>query len=111
MLKNSHGKYFASVSFGKDSLAMLFMLVEKKYPLDEVVFFNNGMEFQALYNTRDLILPYLHDKGIAYTELFPEHPFTYSMLEAPSGRKAHRKYTSSVIAGAEVLAVGVRRRN
>lgn len=87
MLKNSHGKYFASVSFGKDSLAMLFMLVEKKYPLDEVVFFNNGMEFQALYNTRDLILPYLHDKGIAYTELFPEHPFTYSMLERPVRKK------------------------
>lgn len=31
-------KYIASVSFGKDSLAMLLMLIEKQYPLDEVVF-------------------------------------------------------------------------
>lgn len=76
-------KYYASVSFGKDSLAMLFMLIEKKYPLDEVVFFNNGMEFKALYDTRDLLLPYLKKKGIMYTELYPERPFLYSMLEKP----------------------------
>ena len=43
-------KYYASVSFGKDSLAMLFMLIEKGYQLDEVVFYDTGMEFQAIYN-------------------------------------------------------------
>ena len=66
---------------------MLFMLLEKKYPLDEVVFFNNSMEFQALYDTRDLIVPFLHDKGIEFTELYPEYPFTYSMLEKPVRKK------------------------
>lgn len=40
-------KYVASVSFGKDSLAMLLKLIEFKYPLDEVVFYDTGMEFQA----------------------------------------------------------------
>ena len=37
--------YIASVSFGKDSLAMLLMLIEKDYKIDEVIFFNtrNGI--------------------------------------------------------------------
>lgn len=32
-------KHIASVSFGKDSLAMLLKLIEENKPLDEVVFF------------------------------------------------------------------------
>lgn len=52
-------KYYASVSFGKDSLAMLFMLIEKGYQLDEVVFYDTGMEFRAIYNTRNAVLPIL----------------------------------------------------
>ena len=44
--------YIASVSFGKDSLAMLLLILNhpEKYPLNEVVFFDWGMEFQAIYN-------------------------------------------------------------
>lgn len=48
-------KHIASVSFGKDSLAMLLLLIEKQYPLDEVVFYDTGKEFQAIYNLRDKI--------------------------------------------------------
>lgn len=48
-------KYIASVSFGKDSLAMLLILLEKQYRLDEVVFYDTGMEFKAIYKTRDKI--------------------------------------------------------
>ena len=47
--------YIASVSFGKDSLAMLLLLIEKNYQLDEVVFYDTGMEFQAIYDTRNKI--------------------------------------------------------
>lgn len=43
-------KYIASVSFGKDSLAMLLMLIEKNYPLDYVVFYDTGMEFDSIYH-------------------------------------------------------------
>lgn len=46
-------KYIASISFGKDSLAMLLILLEKGYKVDEVIFYNTGMEFQAIYNIRD----------------------------------------------------------
>ena len=74
-------KYIASVSFGKDSLAMLLMLIEKKWKLDEVVFYDTGMEFKAIYNTRDKVKTLLKEKNIKYTELKPTEPFSYKMLE------------------------------
>ena len=73
----------ASVSWGKDSLAMLLLLIEKGYPLDEVVFYDTGMEFQAIYNTQDKMLPLLESLGIKYTRLEPVNPFLYDMLERP----------------------------
>ena len=76
-------KYYASVSFGKDSLAMLLMLIEKGMPLDEVVFYDSGMEFQAIYNTRDRVLPILKKHGIKYTEVKSANSFLYDMLERP----------------------------
>ena len=74
-------RYVANVSFGKDSLAMLLMLIEKRYPLDEVIFFNTGKEFDAIYNLRDKIKPLLEAKGILFTELKPAKPFDYLMFE------------------------------
>ena len=46
-------KYIASVSFGKDSLAMLLMLIEGQYKLDEVIFYDTKMEFGARLNIQD----------------------------------------------------------
>ena len=67
--------------FGKDSLCMLLMLIAREEPPDEVVFYNSGMEFEALYRIRDRVLPLLERHGIRYTELAPEHPFLYDMFE------------------------------
>lgn len=39
-------KYIASCSFGKDSLAMVLMLIERGLPLDEVVFTTPGWSFK-----------------------------------------------------------------
>ena len=75
--------YYCSISFGKDSTAMLLLLIKKKYPLDEAVFYNTGMEFQAIYHVRDLIVPYLQSLKIKYTELHPEKPFLWNMFERP----------------------------
>lgn len=74
-------RYIASCSFGKDSLAMVLLLIEKGYPLDEVIFYDTGMEFQAIYDIRDKVIPKLESKGIKYTELKPKRPFLYDMLE------------------------------
>lgn len=62
-------KYIASVSFGKDSLAMLLKMLEKNERIDEVIFYDTGMEFQAIYNIRDKVVKILKDKNIKYTEL------------------------------------------
>lgn len=76
-------RYIASVSFGKDSLAMLLKLIETNSPLNEVVFYDTGMEFQAIYNMRDKVLPLLESKGIKYTELKPNCEFCYKMFDLP----------------------------
>ena len=73
----------ASVSFGKDSLAMLLLLLEKETPLDEVIFYNSGMEFQAIYDIRDRMKPVLEQRGVRFTEVKPGVPFLYNMLERP----------------------------
>ena len=52
-------KYVASVSFGKDSLAMLLLLIENRYDIDEVIFYDAEMEFQAIYDMRDIIKEYV----------------------------------------------------
>ena len=76
-------KYVASVSFGKDSLAMLLLILEHNLPLDEVVFYDTGMEFKAIYNIRDKIIPILEEHNIKYTELKPKMPFEQKMYNYP----------------------------
>lgn len=98
-------KYIASVSFGKDSLAMLLRLMEESWPLDVVVFYDTGMEFDCIYKIRDKIKPVLKERGVEYVELKPKIPFLYSMLEKEvnSRQKGH----TMVTVGAVVYVVGV----
>ena len=93
--------HIASVSWGKDSLAMLLMLIAKGHPLNEVVFYDTGMEFEAIYHTRDQMLPRLEQLGIKYTRLEPENPFLFDMLERPVCSKqkgTHQGYGWGVVA-------------
>lgn len=76
-------KHIASVSWGKDSTAMLHVLLEHGYPLDEVVFYDTGMEFDAVYAERDRMLPLLEKRGVAYTELRPSNPMWWDMFCRP----------------------------
>ena len=73
----------ASVSFGKDSLAMLLLLLERNIQLDEVIFYNSGMEFDCIYHIRDQIKPVLAQRDIRFTEVKPDVPILYYMLEKP----------------------------
>ena len=74
-------QYIASVSFGKDSLAMLLLLLSKGEKLDEVIFYDTGMEFQSIYDIRDKIVLILKEKNIKYTELKPKCSFEYMMFD------------------------------
>lgn len=80
-------RHIASVSFGKDSLAMVLELMRREDPLDEAVFFNTGMEFDAIYRTRDRAVPIMEAHGVKYTELKMEPSFRYLMLEKPGLKK------------------------
>lgn len=76
-------KYIASCSGGKDSCCMTDMLIELGYKLDEVVFFNNGMEFKAIYNIMEKLKQKCLEHNIKYVELKPKCPFLYQMFDKP----------------------------
>lgn len=76
-------RHIADVSFGKDSTAMLLRLLEENMPVDEVRFFNTGMEFGSIYDVRDSILPILSDHRIQYVECGPKFPMWWDMLCRP----------------------------
>ena len=71
---------------------MLLYILENNLPLDEVVFYNTGMEFEAIYRIRDKIAKDLKRRGIKFTELHPARPFTYDMLERPVVSKQKGKH-------------------
>lgn len=79
---------------------MLLKLLEEKQPLDEVIFYDTGMEFQAIYNIRDKIKVLLEQKGIQYTELYPVHTMEYDMFQRPvQCRNGETKYGYSWCGG------------
>ena len=86
-MENIEKWHIASCSFGKDSLAMILRLIEENKPLDKVIFYDTGMEFQAIYNLRDKIMHLLDERDIKYTELKPKEQFLYTMIERPCESK------------------------
>lgn len=74
-------KYIASVSFGKDSLAMLLRLIEEEKPVDEVVFFDTGMEFDCIYTLMVQVQELLKEKHIKFTRLKADQNFLHLMLD------------------------------
>ena len=77
-------KYIASISMGKDSLAMLILLLSyprSLFPLDYVVFYNTGMEFDCIYRIRDWVKDQCRMHGIQFVELHPDEPFVYCMFD------------------------------
>lgn len=60
---------------------MLLLLIEKGYKINEVIFYDTGMEFNAIYDIRDRVKVLLKELNIKYTELKPTEDFLYKMLE------------------------------
>lgn len=73
--------YIASVSFGKDSLAMLLRLLDEDRQIDEVVFFDTGMEFNCIYKIMHDVKILLLKKGIKFTRLKASKEFIYLMFD------------------------------
>lgn len=81
----------ASLSHGKDSQAQLYELVERGYLLHEAVFYDTGMEFQAIYDISKQTALWCKEKGIKYTILRPDSPFEYAMYDKPVCAEENRK--------------------
>ncbi len=76
-------KYIASFSAGKDSTCMILKLLELKYPLDEILFYSTGIDFDPIvYNARKMEA-LAKANGIKFTWIEPDKPFLWYMLEKP----------------------------
>ena len=67
-----------SVSGGKDSTAMLLMMLERGERIDEVVTVDTGMEFPEMYKHLDKLQQFT---GIQFKTLRAEHSFEYLMFD------------------------------
>ena len=70
-----------SLSGGKDSTAMLLMMLEKKIPVDHIVFFDTGWEFPGMSEHLDKLEKYIGREIISlkpnksFEELFDKYGF------------------------------------
>ncbi|MCK5393102.1 MAG: phosphoadenosine phosphosulfate reductase family protein [Candidatus Omnitrophica bacterium] len=55
MLLSKYMKKIISFSGGKDSTALLLLMIKKAIPFDEIIFCDTGMEYPEVYNHIDLI--------------------------------------------------------
>lgn len=75
--------YVASLSGGKDSLAMVLRLIEEKKPLTHIVFYDTGMEFKAIYRVIGRMELIAEENGISFVRLKPDEDFLTKMMIHP----------------------------
>lgn len=71
-------KHIVQFSGGKDSTAMLLMMLERGMPIDDIIFCDTTMEFPAMYEHIDRVEQYI---GRTITRLKPPHSFVYYFAE------------------------------
>lgn len=71
-------KHIVQFSGGKDSTAMLLMMLEKDMPVDEIIFCDTGKEFPQMYEHIQKVEQYI---GRKVTRLKAEKSFDYYMFE------------------------------
>lgn len=76
-------KYVASVSMGKDSIAMFYLILEKKYPLTHVVYYDTGVDFKCIHSISEKIEQECKILDIEFVRLYSSSPFLYDMLDKP----------------------------
>ncbi len=71
-------KHIVSFSGGKDSTAMLLMMIEKGMKIDEIIFLDTTVEFPEMYEHIRKVEQYIQRP---ITILRAEHSFEYMMLD------------------------------
>lgn len=62
---------------------MVLRILEEKLPLDEVIFFDTGMEFDSIYNNRNKMKQLLAEHKILFSELSSKNHFLFDMFVRP----------------------------
>lgn len=84
------GKHFHAVSLsgGKDSTAMLLLMIERGMPIDMVLSADTGMEFPEMYEHLAKVDNHLYrERGLHITTLCYPQGFEYLMFEIPIRQK------------------------
>ena len=85
-IQNTNGKQFHAVSLsgGKDSSAMLLLMIERGMPIDMVLSADTGMEFPEMYEHLAKLDEHLfRERGIHITTLRHPKGFEYLMFDEP----------------------------
>ena len=87
---NTQDHYHAvSLSGGKDSTAMLLLMIERGMPIDTVISADTGMEFPEMYEHLAKVDEYLfRERGLHITTLRHPKGFEWMMFEEPKQRKS-----------------------
>lgn len=72
--------YVASLSGGKDSIAMVLGLMDKGWPLTHCMYYDTGMDFSCIRRNVERIQPELEKYGCEVAILQPESHFLEEML-------------------------------
>ena len=76
--------FVPSLSGGKDSTAMLLMMIERDMPIDAVLFADTGVEFPEMYEHLARVDAYLYEKrGLHITTLRHPKGFEWLMFDEP----------------------------
>lgn len=87
---DTQNQYHAvSLSGGKDSTAMLLLMIERGMPIDVVLTADTGMEFPEMYEHLAKVDDYLfRERGMHITTLRHPKGFEWMMFEEPKQRKS-----------------------
>ena len=84
-----HGQFHAvSLSGGKDSSAMLLLMIERGMPIDLVLHADTGMEFPEMYEHLQKLDEHLYqERGLHITTLRHPKGFEWLMFDEPKQKK------------------------
>lgn len=78
-----------SLSGGKDSTAMLLLMIERDMPIDVVISADTGMEFPEMYEHLAKVDEYLYrERGLHITTLRHPMGFEWMMFDEPKQKKS-----------------------
>ena len=76
-------KHVVQFSGGKDSTAMLLMMLERGMQVDEIIMCDTGMEFPGMYQHIEEVRQYIKPYGKDITILKAEHDYEWYMFHKP----------------------------